>query len=169
MVLGAATPRTSSAGHHSTAVVRMRLVGANTQPQLTGLDPLPGTSNFFIGDDPGRWQRDVPSYAKVKCSGVYPGIDQIYYGNQRQLEYDFVVAPGADPDRITLAFEGVEDVALDEGNLVLQTAHGGITQQKPVVYQDIGGRREPVDGHYVLLADDRVGFTSRVTTRGSRW
>ena len=81
----------------SAAVVRMRLVGANTHPELTGLDPLPGKSNYFIGDDPARWQRDVPNYARVKYAGVYPGIDLVYYGNQRQLEYDIVVAPGADP------------------------------------------------------------------------
>jgi hypothetical protein len=143
----------------SAAVVRMRLAGANTHPQLTGLDPLPGASNYFIGNDPRRWQRDVPNYSKVKYAGVYPGIDVIYYGNQRQLEYDIVVAPDADPRRIALAFEGVQTLSLDQhGNLVLRTSQGDIAQHKPVIYQDIGGTRQRVEGRYVLRAKHRVGF-----------
>ena len=78
-----------------------------------GLEPLPGTSNYFIGNDPARWQRDVPNYARVKYTGVYPGIDLVYYGNQRQLEYDLLVAPHADPARIALAFDGVQTLSLD--------------------------------------------------------
>jgi hypothetical protein len=141
------------------AVVRMRLVGANKRPRLTGLDPLPGTSNYFFGDDPARWQRDVRNFARVKYADVYPGIDLVYYGNQRRLEYDIVVAPEADPGRIALAFDGVQKLSLDpEGNLVLQTPHGDIEQHKPVIYQNIGGRRQPVDGRYVLRANGRVGF-----------
>ena len=142
-----------------TAMVRMRLLGANKHPQLSGVDSLPGTSNYFIGNDPGRWQRDVPTYAKVKYTNVYPGIDQIYYGNQRQLEYDLVVAPAGDPRRITLAFEGVERLSLDdEGNLVLQTPLGEIKQQKPMVYQDTGGRRKRVDARYLLGENSHVRF-----------
>jgi hypothetical protein len=141
------------------AVVRMRLVGANRHPELTGLDPLPGTSNYFIGNDPERWQRDVPHYARVKSAGVYPGVDLVYYGNQRQLEYDFVVAPGADPSRIALAFDGVRTLSLDpHGNLVLGTSQGDLVQHKPVIYQDIGGTRRPVVGRYVLRASQRVSF-----------
>ena len=128
-------------------------------PELTGLDPLPGTSNYFIGNDPERWQRDVPHYARVKYAGVYPGIDLVYYGNQRQLEYDLVVAPGADPARIALAFDGVRTLSLDpHGNLVLETSQGDLVQHKPVIYQDIGGTRQQVDGRYVLRATHRVGF-----------
>src|SRR3990167_2290491 len=140
-------------------VVRMKLEGANPAPKAVGLDELPGKSNYFIGNDPKRWQRDVSNYARVKYSSVYPGIDLVYYGNQRQLEYDFVVAPGADPKRIKLAFEGVEKLALDsEGNLVLTTPQSNIVQYKPVIYQHLDGARKPVDGRYVLLAKHRVGF-----------
>lgn len=143
----------------SSTVVRMRLVGANGQPTLTGLDPLAGTSNYLIGNDPDRWRRDVPNYARVKYASVYPGIDLVYYGKQRQLEYDFVVGPNADPSRVALAFDGVQALSIDpEGNLILQTAHGALTQQKPVIYQDLDGRRHLVDGRYELRADDRVGF-----------
>ena len=88
------------------AVVRMRLAHANSNPELSGLDPMPGKSNYFIGNDPGKWQTEVAHYARVKYAAVYPGIDLVYYGNQRQLEYDFVLAPGADPKRIELVFEG---------------------------------------------------------------
>jgi hypothetical protein len=141
------------------AVVRMRLVDVNRQPQVTGLDSLAGTSNFFIGNDPAQWQHDVPNYARVKYTAVYPGIDQIYYGNQRQLEYDFVVAAHADPTRIVLAFDDVDAIRLDvEGNLVLETTHGDMTQQKPVIYQDINGKRQAVAGRYALGAGNRVGF-----------
>ncbi len=143
----------------SSTVVRMRLAGANSQPAMTGLDPLAGASHYLIGNDPDRWRRDVPNYARVKYTSVYPGIDLVYYGKQRQLEYDFVVGPHADPSRIALAFEGVQALSIDpEGNLILQTSHGALTQQKPVIYQDVAGRRHRVDGRYELRADDRVGF-----------
>ncbi len=143
----------------SSTVVRMRLVGANSQPAMTGLDPLAGTSNYLIGNDPDQWRRDVPNYARVKYTSVYPGIDLVHYGKQRQLEYDFIVGPNADPSQVALAFDGVDALAIDlEGNLILQTAHGALTQQKPVVYQDLGGRRHLVDGRYELRADDQVGF-----------
>jgi beta-propeller repeat-containing protein len=146
-------------GEQGAAVVRMRLAGANRHPRLTGLEPLPGRSHYFIGDDPARWQRDVPNYARVKYTGVYRGIDIVYYGNQRQLEYDIVVAPHADPTRIALAFDGVQALSLDpQGDLVLRTSQGSLTQHKPVVYQEIGGRREPVDGRYALRGDDTIGF-----------
>ena len=83
-------------------MVRMKLVGANPQAKVSGLDELPGKSNYFIGNDPKKWRTNVPNYAKVKYANVYPGVDLVYYGNQRQLEYDFVVQPGADPRQIVL-------------------------------------------------------------------
>jgi hypothetical protein len=149
-----------SAGPGSpSGIVRMRLVEANAAPVITGLDRLAGTSNFFAGNDPSRWQRDVPGYARVKYTAVYPGIDQIYYGNQRQLEYDFVVAAHADPSRIRIAFEGVQALTLDrEGNLLLQTPGGTVTQQRPTIYQDIDGARQRVDGRYALGANSHVRF-----------
>src|SRR5439155_49910 len=86
------------------AVLRMQMRGANTPSEVIGIDRLPGKSNYFIGDDPGKWRTDIATFAKVQYRGVYPGIDLIYYGNGRQLEYDFVVSPGADPAAIRLAF-----------------------------------------------------------------
>jgi probable HAF family extracellular repeat protein len=143
----------------SDAVLRIRPVGANPQPRLAGEDLLPGTSSYFLGDDPSQWRRGVPNYAKVRYADVYRGIDLVYYGRQRQLEYDFVVAPGADPDRIVLEFDGIGKLSLDaHGRLVLATAAGEVVQPEPRVYQDIDGVRHMLDAHYRLVDERRAGF-----------
>src|SRR5437879_2744049 len=98
--------KTTDQGLRTTDLLRMKLVGANQAAKVTALDELPGKTNYFIGNDPKKWRTDVPTYAKVKYAGVYPGIDLVYYGNQGQLEYDFVVAAGADPKVIQLAAVG---------------------------------------------------------------
>jgi len=139
--------------------LRMSLVGAAREPVVTGLDELPGKANYFIGKDRSKWRTNVPTYAKVQYRNVYPGVDLVYYGNQRQLEYDFVVAPGADPKKIALRFRGADKLEIDvEGNLVLRTASGDIHQHKPVIYQEIDGFRREVAGGYVRKGADRVGF-----------
>jgi hypothetical protein len=116
--------RMADTGESST-VLRMRLVGANAKATVTGAEELPGKSNYFIGNDPKKWRTNVSSYARVKYEGVYPGVDLVYYGNQRQLEYDFVVAPGADPNRIRLSFAGAEGMRVDaaSGDLVHRSAN----------------------------------------------
>lgn len=140
-------------------VVRMRLIGANDHPLVTGVDRLQGTNNYFIGEDPTSWHHDVPTFGGVKFSGVYPDIDQVFYGREQQLEYDFVLSPGADARRITLAFDGVRNLALNEaGDLLLETAGGTLTQHAPVIYQEFDGSRRLVSGRYVLGALDRVTF-----------
>ena len=140
-------------------VVRMKLVGSNPQPRTGGLEELPGKVNYFIGNDPTKWRTNAPTYARVEYRDVYPGVNLVYYGNQRQVEYDFVVAPGADPKVIRLAFEGVDRSILDgQGNLILHTAHGKLVQRAPVVYQEISGARREISGRYVLQGKDRVGF-----------
>jgi len=139
--------------------LRMSLVGAARKPVLTGLDELPGKANYFIGKDPARWRSNVPTYAKVRYRNVYPGIDLVYYGKQRQLEYDFVVAPGADPRKIVLGFKGADKLKIDAGgDLLLHTAGNDIRQHKPVVYQDIDGFRHEIAGGYVRKGAGRVGF-----------
>jgi hypothetical protein len=139
-------------------VLRMHLVGANPTPQVVGLDQLSGKSNYFIGNDPTKWHTDVPLYAKVQYEAVYPGVDLIYYGNQRQLEYDFVVAPGADPATITLTFAGADKLEVDAvGDLVLHVAGGDVRLKKPLVYQEVEGARREVAGGY-RLSDGQVGF-----------
>jgi len=120
-----------------TQVMRMRLVGGNTKGRVVGLDELPGRSNYFIGSDPKKWRTNVPSYARVKYESVYPGVDLLYYGNQRQLEYDFVVAPGADPNQIKLSFSGADGLRVDaaSGDLVLMAGNDEVRLRKPAVYQ----------------------------------
>ena len=143
----------------ATAVLRMTLIGANSTPSIVEQDELAGKANYFIGNDRAKWRTNVPTYAKVRYDEVYPGIDLIFYGNQRQLEFDFVVAAGADPRRIVLAFQGMDKLELDaQGDLVLHTTAGPIHQRKPVVYQDVDGVRKPVPGAYVVKGTDRVGF-----------
>ncbi|MBI3048536.1 MAG: hypothetical protein HYY76_09540 [Acidobacteria bacterium] len=115
----------------SETVLRMTVVGANAASAITGLEALPGTVNSFIGGDPSTWRTNIPSYARVKYQNVYPGVDLIYYGNQRRLEYDFVVAPGGDPNAIELAFEGAMDIERDaSGDLVVRTAGGDLHMHK---------------------------------------
>lgn len=153
-----------------TDVVRMQLKGASAGLKIEGEEKLPGTANYFIGNDPARWHSNIPTYSKVKYAGVYPGVDLVYYGNQRQLEYDFVVAPGADPKQVKLHFAGAEKIQLNpDGDLEIIAKNGQIAFHKPVVYQlkasqpdGLNGapvsQREMVDGKFVLLAGNAIGF-----------
>jgi hypothetical protein len=135
------------------AVLGLRLAGGNGHSCVTGVDRQATTSNYFIGNDPSRWHTAVAHYAQVHVEDVYPGVDMVYRGNQRQLEYDFVVAPGADLAQIRLVFRGAESITLgSEGELILHMAGGELVQPVPTVYQEEEGRRERVEGHYVLLA-----------------
>lgn len=133
------------------AVLRMKFVGGNSQPVVTGLDELPGKVNYLIGNDPTKWNTEIPTYSKVKYTEVYPDIDAVFYGNQRNMEFDFIVAPGADPKVIELAFESADKIEVDEkGNLVLDIADGKIRLDEPYIYQEIDGNKQPVTGGYVL-------------------
>jgi len=149
----------STQAQGKSVALRMSLVGAAHKPQVSGLDQLPGKANYFVGKDRSKWRTNVPTYAKVHYQNVYPGIDLVYYGNQRQLEYDFVVAPGADPKRIVLGFRGADKFEIDaEGDLVLHASGGDVRQHKPVIYQDIDGVRHEIDGSYVRKGANRLGF-----------
>jgi Beta-propeller repeat/Abnormal spindle-like microcephaly-assoc'd, ASPM-SPD-2-Hydin len=141
------------------AVLRMKLLKANPAARVIGADELPAKSNYFIGNDPKKWRNNVPEYAKVKYEGIYSGIDLVYYGNQRQLEYDFVVAPGADPHRIQFDVRGTKHISRDEhGDLVLQTAAGEVHWRNPIVYQEKDGTRQEIAAHYVIKHKNRIGF-----------
>ncbi|MBZ5615898.1 MAG: SBBP repeat-containing protein [Acidobacteriia bacterium] len=140
-------------------VLRMKLRNASAAAEVTGVDELPGKSNYFTGNDSKKWRSNVPTYAKVKYQGVYSGIDLVYYGNRRQLEYDFVVAPGADPHRIQFDVGGAKRIHRDKnGDLVLQMSDGEVRWHKPVVYQEKDGEKQEINGHYVIKHGQRVGF-----------
>ncbi|HEY6293124.1 MAG TPA: choice-of-anchor D domain-containing protein [Terriglobia bacterium] len=154
------------------AILRMRLVGANPGAAVKGTDELSGKANYFIGNDPRKWRTSVPTYAKVRYEGVYPGVDLVYYGNQGQLEYDFVVSPGADPSVIALDVGadssrqgengGAKPLGIDRnGDLVVKIEGGEVRFHKPVVYQPATGDRQSrtvVDGHYKLTSRNQVTF-----------
>ncbi|HEX7334391.1 MAG TPA: SBBP repeat-containing protein [Pyrinomonadaceae bacterium] len=138
------------------SVLRLKMIGANNAPQVEGQDELPGKVNYFAGNNPEKWLRNIPTYRKVYFKGVYPGIDVVYYGNQREFEYDFVVAPGANPKVIKFTVEGADKISLDKtGNLLLDLKHGEVRLKKPVLYQltDDGSRRE-VKGNYVIKGNE---------------
>jgi MBG domain-containing protein/beta-propeller repeat-containing protein len=143
----------------SYSTLRINLMGANAVTQAEGLAQLPGKSNYFIGNDPKQWRVNVPTYAKVKFRDVYSGVDLVYYGNQQQLEHDFVVAPGADPASITMGFQGATRVCVDDhGDLRVSTGQDEVVLKKPVVYQESGTGRSEIAGKYVLKGKKRVGF-----------
>ena len=157
-----ALEQSASSTRHSAgrvSVVRMALDGANANSRILGADPLPGKSNYLIGNDPAKWQRNVPQFAQVRYEDVYHGIDLVYYGNQGRVEYDFKVSPGADPKQITLQFRGSEKAELTPaGDLLLATTAGDVRLEVPHVYQKIGEEQRPVAGRFILRDNNRVGF-----------
>jgi len=144
--------------NRSEEALRMTLAGASRNATLAAANPLPGHSNYLLGNQPSRWHLGVPQFARVRYENVYPGINLVFYGNQGQLEYDFQVAPGADPAQAQLDFEGTKKVELSNGNVVLTAEGGSVQLEAPRVYQTINGRQQPVDACFVLLAANRVGF-----------
>jgi hypothetical protein len=141
------------------AEISSKLLGSSKSSRLEALDPLPGHSSYFRGQDHAKWVTGVPNFARVRAAGIYPGIDLIYYGNQNRLEYDFVVAAGADPSAIRLRFDGVRSLRTDaEGNLILSTPAGDLIQQRPDIYQTLEGMRQPVAGRFVIHGRRTVTF-----------
>ncbi|HVE72582.1 MAG TPA: SBBP repeat-containing protein [Thermoanaerobaculia bacterium] len=141
------------------AVLRLRMTGANADAAIAGEELLPGRSNYFVGNDRRGWRTGVPSYRRVRYDDVWPGVDLVWHGTQNALEYDFVVAPGVDPSKIRLTVDGAKRLRLDpSGNLIAETAAGDVVQHAPVLYQDGANGRTPVAGKYVLRGKKDVGF-----------
>jgi uncharacterized protein (TIGR03437 family) len=135
-------------------VFRMKLAGANPASKAEGMDPQIARSNYFIGNDPAKWRTGVTNYARVRFTEVYPGIDLVYYGRDGQLEYDWIVKPGADASKIHLKFAGIQKMRVDSnGDLVLVTPTGEVREKKPVVYQS-----KEISGRYVLRGRAEAGF-----------
>jgi hypothetical protein len=140
------------------SVVRVRTLGSNPAAKVSGVDRLDSVSNYYVGKDKSKWRKNVANYGRVKYDSVYPGIDLVYYGNQQQLEYDYLVAPGADPSSIRLAIEGARKLRIDRnGDLRLETKNGAIYQHKPVVYQQINGSRREIAGSFIVRGN-QVSF-----------
>ena len=140
--------------------VRMRLSGSNSNIAVEGDDVLPGKTNYMRGNKREQWRTGISTYAKVRYHEVYPKIDTVYYGTQDQLEYDFELAPGADPSVIGIEFSGVRRINVDRnGDLLLRTPSGQILKQhKPLIYQELDGKRVEIPGAYELANTNKVGF-----------
>jgi hypothetical protein len=142
--------------------LRMQIAGARSvMPR--GEATLAGTVNYFLGNDPAQWHAGIPTYARVRYAGIYPGVDLVYYGNQQQLEYDFAVSPGADARAIRLRLSGARSVRLAaNGDAVIRTEHGRVTLRRPEIYQAVDGRRQRVAGGFALTSardgTQKLGF-----------
>ena len=163
------TLRNSSVGSANTSrgsseiappeVLKMKLHGARTSPLVPDSAPLPGKLNYFLGNDPSTWRRNIPAFSRLMRRGVYKGIDIAYYGNQQQLEYDFIVAPGNDPSVITLEFTGLKSLRLNaNGELILATSRRQLHQHKPRAFQVVDGIRHEISARTVIKGKRRVGF-----------
>lgn len=142
-----------------TSVVKMKILGINSNLEPKGTQQFEGTMNYFIGRDRTKWHTNIPTYSVVQYNGVYPGIDLVYHGNGRQLEYDFVLHPGADSQKIALRFEGTTSQTTDgAGNLSMETEAGRLILGRPSIYQMVGGGKKSVRGSYVVRRDHSIGL-----------
>ena len=159
------------AGRHDRAAERSRnrpaevrtlsfqFVGGNPLAAMTGLEPLSGKVNYLLGEDPTSWRTEVAAFDRVRVAEVYPGVDLVYYGNQQKLEYDFIVAPGADAGAVCLRITGADRLELDaQGDLVLSVGAAQLRQHKPILHQVIGRARKKVTGGYRLKDSQTVVF-----------
>jgi len=137
--------------------VRMSLMGANPHANAVGLAQQSGVVSYFVGNNPENWHSGIPTYGKVEYPQIYPGVDLVFYGNQRQLEYDFVVAPGADPSRIAWRIDGARARVDAEGNLALSAPNGPASFKKPVLYQLVGDKKTRVEGRFAV-AGNQIRF-----------
>ena len=151
--------RDSESGMILADTIGLRFTGVTKNARMEGREILPGKSNYFIGNDPTRWRTNIAQYARVHTNGVYPEIDADFYSADGRLEYDFVLAPRADPSHIRLQFEGQESLQLnDYGDLVLHLRGGDLIQKRPIGYQLRGGVRNPVSVRYRLREDQSIAF-----------
>jgi hypothetical protein len=143
----------------SVRAVQMQFVGADTQARIHGDGELSGKINYLVGNNPAQWRSGVPTFAKVRVEGIYPGINLVYYGNQQQLEYDFNLASGVNPDTIAIRFQGADKVSVNaQGELVLTLGSDEIRQPKPVIYQTVGDLRKEIAGGYKVLDAHTIAF-----------
>lgn len=140
-------------------IVGMRFVGANARAKMVGLSELEAKSNYYLGSDPAKWRTGISHYEKVQCKDIYPGIDLFFYGNRNQLEFDFVISPGASPEVVRLTFEGAESIRVDEnGDLVLHTSDREVKLQAPTTYQVRDGQRNAIAARYGITGENEVSL-----------
>ncbi|MDX8404722.1 MAG: SBBP repeat-containing protein, partial [Mariprofundus sp.] len=148
-----------SAEQVESRVLRMRLVQANPSPNIHGEDQLAGVSHYYTGNDASAWVSNAAHVARVLYDEIYPGIDVAFYGNQKQLEYDFTIKPGASPAAIHLAFTGADSKEIDaEGNLILHLGDTQVIQHAPLSYQLVNGQRQAIESKYMLAENGDIAF-----------
>lgn len=157
--------RNAKSGNPATGVAKapsaLRLQFLNTGPGIRsdGLEQLPGFTNYYLGSDPKKWVRRVPTFAQVRVRDLYEGVDLVYHANQGKLEFDLIVSPGADPKRIRLGLRGHQELTVDAaGDLVVRTEAGEIRLHRPYAFQDTDGTRQTIASNYVLRTSDEVGL-----------
>ena len=164
---GNLTQKTAESDKSQTASIEMRLLNGNSSPRISAGNELPGKSNYFIGDDPSKWRTGVSHYATVKYEGVYPGVDLAFHGQQKQMEFDYIVAPGSDAAAIGMKFGGTKKISTDaSGNLVLTSAGGDVVLHRPVAYQMKDGNREAVSADFAVKNNREVAFNLGTYDRG---
>jgi Beta-propeller repeat len=136
----------------------LEFAGANSAAKIEGIDEQQNKSNYFIGDDQTKWQRNIANYGKAVYRELYDGIDAVFYGSRKEFEYDFVVAPHADPNQILLNFKGAKNVKIDDGCLVVKVKGETVRFAAPVTYQDTAEGRETIESRYVLKGENQVAF-----------
>jgi len=141
------------------SVLRMKLVGANGNAQLSGREELQGKVNYLIGNDRKKWHTDIPTFRRVQYADVWPGVDMLWYGSQTALEYDFVINPGSEVSQVRVAFEGAEKMRLDgDGNLLVTSKGEEVKHCAPAIYQEQEAGRVSVAGKYVIKGTNEIGF-----------
>ena len=157
-------PQSSGKSRNATAAgdavaIHLKLLRSSKSAEMTGATKLPGVSNYYFGNNPRQWRTNVPTYGQVRCKDVYPGIDLLYYGNQGRLEHDFVVSPGADPERIAFRLQGAEGTHITpSGDLALVTSAGELSLLVPTVYQIVDNSRKKIEAHYEVASDSEIHF-----------
>lgn len=141
------------------SILRLKWIGANSRPQIVAEHPLTGRINYLIGHNPSQWHTDIPTYARVRYRDLFPGVDAVFYGNEGEIEYDMVLAPGVDPGRIRFTPEGARSMRLARnGDLVLALENGRVLQRRPRVYQENNGVRHLLAAHYLIDQDKTVSY-----------
>ena len=156
-----------AASARRSAAMRLKFEGANPNPEIEGLDPMAGRVNYFLGNDPTKWRTSIPTYARVRYREVWPGVDVVYYGRGGAIEYDLIVAPGANPGAIRLRIEGAGAELQRNGNVALKTAIGDLRLCRLRLYQDgPGGARRPIGGSFAILPGRGAAQTIAVQVAG---
>ena len=140
-------------------LIKVQFIGANSSPEIVGIDRMPHNNNYFCGNDPSKWRANIPNYSSIIYKDIWPGIDLKYYGNGKSMKYDFVVHSGADLSQIAIHYSNVEDISISHnGDLKMSTRFGLVYETKPYVYHDIDGRKTEVEASYCLEDSGVVGF-----------